>query len=502
MASPEAQDQKPRTIVFISHGFSGHLNINLATIQYMLSLSPAESPPLHLHLLSFDNAERQAAARFASYLGQQQQQRHTFTFHAIGSFKQIIEETLTQNGNRIDRHAPPSLFTSGGLEPYRFLARIMGWKPDVYIALYERISEVLRSIGNEGKVDVAVVDVMMPMGEDACKTAGVRMGIVAPNSGLDLMRHKQPWLRGFWAMPALFTVTPFPIPLYLIPYNILLNLAFIYILATNPRIRALDAARTAAGIPGRHFGRPWDSLPFVICASVKELDFPHVSDRNLTYAGPILFPEPVLSREQYPELAAFFARRRTVVVNMGTLFWYGREDVQAFVEAIMRAREACKGRGEEPFQVLWKLKEKKEFEEVVDAMLGDASGDVRVEEWIEPPTLAVLQHPNVVAFVHHGGANSYNEACYAGVPQIILPQWADLYEYASRVEWLGNGIYANKRAPAKIDADELTDAFVRVLRDEKEGGALKRRAVEVRDACHGAGGAQAVAKVILGAASA
>jgi hypothetical protein len=30
---------------------------------------------------------------------------------------------------------------------------------------------------------------------------------------------------------------------------------------------------------------------------------------------------------------------------------------------------------------------------------------VRVEEWIEPPALAVLQHPNVAVFVHHGGAS-------------------------------------------------------------------------------------------------
>ncbi|KAI0338135.1 hypothetical protein BDW22DRAFT_1363255 [Trametopsis cervina] len=36
---------------------------------------------------------------------------------------------------------------------------------------------------------------------------------------------------------------PLPTPIYLIPYNFLPNLTLIHILATNPHIPALDAAR-------------------------------------------------------------------------------------------------------------------------------------------------------------------------------------------------------------------------------------------------------------------
>jgi UDP:flavonoid glycosyltransferase YjiC (YdhE family) len=88
----------------------------------------------------------------------------------------------------------------------------------------------------------------------------------------------------------------------------------------------------------------------------------------------------------------------------------------------------------------------------------------------------------------------------AGVPQIILPQWLDLYDYAVRVEWLGHGIYANKGFPAQIDAAQLARAFVRVLTDE--GGALKMKAVEISKACKRGGGVYTVAQTILNAATA
>ena len=97
--------------------------------------------------------------------------------------------------------------------------------------------------------------------------------------------------------------------------------------------------------------------------------------------------------------------------------------------------------------------------------------------------------------------NADHERQYsAGVPQIILPQWLDLYDYAVRVEWLGHGIYANKNYPAQIDAAQLADAFVKVLVDE--GGRLKKKSVEVSEACRRGGGVRTVAETVLKAAKA
>ena len=86
----------------------------------------------------------------------------------------------------------------------------------------------------------------------------------------------------------------------------------------------------------------------------------------------------------------------------------------------------------------------------------------------------------------------------AGVLQIILPQWLDLYEYAVRTEWLGHGIYANKGHPARIDAFQLSDAFVRVLGED--GLLMRDRASEIAEACRRGGGVETVSRTLLNAA--
>lgn len=46
----------------------------------------------------------------------------------------------------------------------------------------------------------------------------------------------------------------------------------------------------------------------------------------------------------------------------------------------------------------------------------------------------------VAAVVHHGGAGTTTTATRAGVPQIVVPQWADQPYFASRVTSLGAGV--------------------------------------------------------------
>jgi len=399
---------------------------------------------------------------------------------------------ISHNG-LIDRHGPAHLFKRGGLKSYRFLAELFGFNPERYVEVYERILGFLGVI--KPKVHVAAIDLTMPIGMDACMVAGIKWGILCPNSGLELSKHEQPFLRGFWKLPAPYSGLPYPVPLHLIPHNIALNVAFLRTLVTHRRIKSLESRRSKAGIPGKLLDKPLKDLPFMICASVQEMEFPHVPGGNVVYPGPILIPVSPLSREDYPSITSFLDRKRTIVINMGSNFWYTTSDVESIAEAIMRTRKRCTRTS---FQVLWKLNGKKTFEELLQTKLGSALDDVHTEEWIGPPALAILQHAHVVAFVNHGGANSVHEAAYAGVPQIILPQWLDLYDYAVRVEWLGHGIYANKGFPAQIDATQLAEAFVKVLTDE--GNRLKNKALEISEACRRGGGVHTVGKTIISAA--
>jgi UDP:flavonoid glycosyltransferase YjiC (YdhE family) len=58
------------------------------------------------------------------------------------------------------------------------------------------------------------------------------------------------------------------------------------------------------------------------------------------------------------------------------------------------------------------LHDKAKFQHILDEELGDeqVKERFRIVDWIDVDPGEVLMHKNVVAYVHHGGANSYYEA--------------------------------------------------------------------------------------------
>ena len=85
----------------------------------------------------------------------------------------------------------------------------------------------------------------------------------------------------------------------------------------------------------------------------------------------------------------------------------------------------------------------------------------------------------------------------AGLPQIILAQWFDLYDMAVRVEYLGIGIYGNKKVAPGIEAVEFGAAVARLLRPGKELEGFRTRAKTVAEACRKAGGKKAVVDKLI-----
>jgi UDP:flavonoid glycosyltransferase YjiC (YdhE family) len=83
------------------------------------------------------------------------------------------------------------------------------------------------------------------------------------------------------------------------------------------------------------------------------------------------------------------------------------------------------------------------------------------------------------------------------LPQIILAQWYDLYDMATRAEYLGIGIYGNKKVAPDIEAVEFGAAVARLVQPGKESEGFKARAKVVAEACRKAGGKRtAVDKII------
>jgi UDP:flavonoid glycosyltransferase YjiC (YdhE family) len=75
-----------------------------------------------------------------------------------------------------------------------------------------------------------------------------------------------------------------------------------------------------------------------------------------------------------------------------------------------------------------------------------------------------------------------------GIPQIVLPMWVDLYDYATRVEHLGIGVWANKATAPDWTAEELSNAFLKVLADDEAARAMREKAKQLGDLFQGNSG--------------
>ncbi|CZT44821.1 uncharacterized protein RSE6_05059 [Rhynchosporium secalis] len=90
---------------------------------------------------------------------------------------------------------------------------------------------------------------------------------------------------------------------------------------------------------------------------------------------------------------------------------------------------------------------------------------------IRRQSLAALQSGCVGVAVHHGGANSWFKTNWCGIPQVILAQWYDTYDYASTVEYLAIGVYGNELVALMVDANEFGKTLIMAAGDE----ALRER---------------------------
>jgi len=68
-----------------------------------------------------------------------------------------------------------------------------------------------------------------------------------------------------------------------------------------------------------------------------------------------------------------------------------------------------------------------------------------------------------------------------GVPQVVLPVWVDLYDFATRAEWLGIGIWGNKKAAPSWSSEELSASILRTLGDGEEATRIRKNARDLAD---------------------
>lgn len=202
----------------------------------------------------------------------------------------------------------------------------------------------------------------------------------------------------------LASAIPFPVPWSLLLLNIWISIRLIYLIVTSPELNNLVKYRNEHGVAGGLPLRTSHSRALhVISSEIRELDYPLFIPSKIGLYGPmVLDTTPVEVAD--PELKRWLDRGKTVMMCMGTHYHYTESQVRAVINGFLDAVDHDSG-----IQLFWKLSG---FESLIEQLLANPKDreKFRIVDWIHADPSAVMNHPNVVVSIHHGGANSYYEA--------------------------------------------------------------------------------------------
>ncbi|KAK0120064.1 hypothetical protein ONS95_011477 [Cadophora gregata] len=494
VSSDEDTGKQKRILLFTSSEY-GQANVILAVSHELLILQEYE-----VHIASFAPLQKRI-----NELNELLPEHGTAAvFHAITGPAAL--DALAAKDEFIGPF-PPGV--TGALNTYRLTLPAMAdtWSESEYMSSYWRCLDIVGSV----EPDIIVVDPLMSQGLEACNTLSRKHVVLSPNTFLELLRKKQSLFSQFFTIPTIASGFRYPVPWHLIPANIYLKIALIWILVTSPKVKALIRYRKANQLPSLPpVFNIWREDNHCLVPSVPETDYPCHIPSNVTPCGPILLPVSPVSRQD-PALLAWLKGGPTILVNLGSHIRMDDTMAREFSSGLKILLDKKPN-----IQVLWKLKtsggvavsSKAKPDSgfsgsgLNEASLGSISaertnGRIRIVEWLSVDPLAILQTGLIACSVHHGGSNSFHEALSAGVPQIVLPCWLDTLDFANRVEWLGIGVYGSRNTAPNVEGLELSRAFLKVLDDSNEASQMASRARELADISGKVGGRKRACEKIV-----
>ncbi|XP_075223753.1 UDP-glycosyltransferase UGT5-like isoform X2 [Lycorma delicatula] len=102
--------------------------------------------------------------------------------------------------------------------------------------------------------------------------------------------------------------------------------------------------------------------------------------------------------------------------------------------------------------------------------------NVKTFSWL--PQRDILAHPNVVAFISHGGLLGTSEAVFCGVPILGIPMYGDQHTNVRAVEASGAAIYL---AYNKLTKESFYNALTSLISDKKYRENARRLSELYRD---------------------
>jgi hypothetical protein len=156
----------------------------------------------------------------------------------------------------------------------------------------------------------------------------------------------------------------------------------------------------------------------ILLGTLPELDFPGVIPSHLFPCGPIARSARPLG-DVDPELGAWLSKGQTLYINLGSICQIEEDRALELARAVVVVLEQAQQAtplSSDGLQVLWKLSKFGQYPTGAGAKMDEVlspwvdSGRVKIFDWLKPEPIAVLESGHIACFVHHGGANSYNEA--------------------------------------------------------------------------------------------
>lgn len=383
------------TALFIVNTFPGLHNVHMATIQSLRE----RHPEVKVHVASWASTGK-TVRRLTS--------DDSVVYHELES-----QNWLNAVVNVTQQTSLSQFFHRPDTEGSRALGKhmqtwLLPWDGPHYEAMLHELDRLIKAVDPA----VTVPESFLWPAIDAVREAGRVHAFISPNMLTDNFPYDQPWLSAYWKYPSFGSDSPFPLPWSHIPWNIWLAIMNRYWLSWTPLMRASRDYIKARGVLHHSrsvdwFGMRRDDTPF-ISQTLPAASLPvQFVPRNVTCAGPIIIEEAPAT-QQDPALAVWLARGPTVLVNLGSTVHYDQK------RALTMTRAFTKLLDERPrLQVIWKYQKDGDYPDNLFKTVAKEhinSDRFRIVSWLNVNPYAMMRTGHIAAFVHHGGAGSYNDA--------------------------------------------------------------------------------------------
>ncbi|KAL6824720.1 UDP-Glycosyltransferase/glycogen phosphorylase [Trichoderma sp. SZMC 28015] len=471
----------PKKILFFTNSDYGQANVVLAAA-YELAILAED---VEIHIASFEGLEQAALGTNQLAVDNSTSKLSSrLIFHKVHGRSQF-EACIGPDVDLFKAYDRTPTFFNAARTILCIEGIMQPWSSEEFVDLYQQSLHILNNV----KPDLTVVEPLFTPGLTLCNHLGINWIVLAPNTIKDFAVPLQPRLAALWKYPIVCSGMPFPLPIHLIPANIALNFVAVYMLLTAQRVKnaqILLKHRVGENIQlmtANELGvlKPAPAGLRILVANSADLDYPfNILPSHVIPCGPIIRPSLDLGKVDQ-SLEIWLAREPTVYVNLGTHLAMTKSEAIEMAAAFRQFLDMADARGRK-LQILWKLKIKgvanedkvapsspqQHEDDVYNAIrrhLGKEmdNDQIRLTNWVTAEPKSVLESGHIICSVNHGGASSFNEALCAGVPQLVLPGWADCYDFANRAELLGIGRWGNKKAKPRWQKDELFETLVQVI---------------------------------------